>query len=161
MKISKKVSPFFLAIVFMMYSCGLDDGVDGVEPPNFDVLGLWDLVEVNLSDAVDIDLDGNSSSNLMDELDCISGTLLIDGDLVWTYEQTDISITPITGNQFNAICTDTISATGTWFSDETEVTFDGGDNALDRLRISNNQLVNDVGQDLPGIQSFVYELRQF
>lgn len=159
MKRIKKILLFFTAPLLIV-SCNTDDGVEGVTPPNFDVLGLWDLVEVNVSIGQDLNMDGTASTNLMDELDCISGTLLIDGDLVWTYEQSSIAITAITSNQFNADCTGTTSATGTWFSNETEVTF-GGDDALTTLRISGDQLVNEIGEDLPGVQSFVYVLRVF
>lgn len=149
---------FVLALVTLVFACSLDDGVEGIPPPNFDVIGLWDLVEVNVSPSQDVDNDGTSSSNLMNELDCISGTLLIDGDLVWTYEQTEIVATPITNDQYSIICTDTILATGTWFSDENEATFDGND-VLTALRIDGERLINDIGEDLPGIQSFVYERR--
>ncbi|WP_133248455.1 hypothetical protein [Flagellimonas aquimarina] len=159
MKRIKKTALLFTSLLLMV-SCNTDDGVEGIVPPNFDVLGLWDLVEVNVSVGQDLNMDGTASTNLMDELDCLSGTLLIDGDLVWTYEQSNIAITTITSNQFNADCTGTTSATGTWFSDETQVTFDG-DDALTVLRISGDQLVNEVGEDLPGVQSFVYVLRVF
>lgn len=156
----KTFKEFFLLLIFtlLIASCNIDDGVEGIPPPNFDVIGLWDLVEVNVNPAQDLNMDGTASTNLMDELDCISGTLLIDGDLVWTFEQSNLNVTPITSDQFSIGCSDTNSATGTWFSDETEVTFDG-DDALTALTISGDQLVNEVGEDLPGIQSFAYVRR--
>ena len=159
MKLLKKTACFG-AIVTLLLSCGVDDGVTGIAPPNFDVIGLWDLVEVNISAPVDINMDGTSSSNLMDEVECITGSLLIDGDLVWTFEQSNIAITTITGGLFNADCNGTFTGSGNWFSDESEVTFSGDDDVLTVLRISGDQLINDVGESLPGIQSFVYELRQ-
>lgn len=157
MKKNKKVSVLLTALLLIV-SCNTDDGVEGIPPPNFEVLGLWDLVEVNVNPAQDLNMDGTASTNLMDELDCLSGTLLIDGDLVWTFEQSNLDITSITSGQFNVGCADTNSATGTWFSDENEVTFDG-DDALTALKISGDQLVNEVGEDLPGIQSFAYVRR--
>lgn len=153
----KKTALLFTSLLLIV-SCNTDDGVEGIDPPNFDVLGLWDLVEVNVNIGQDLNMDGTASTNLMDELDCISGTLLIDGDLVWTYEQTNIAITTITNDQFNANCAETESATGTWFSNVTEVTFDG-DEALSAFRISGDQLINETGENLPGIQSFVYARR--
>lgn len=158
---SFRIPLFLFFSCLIISSCDLDDGVQGIPPPNFDVLGLWDLVEVNVNPPQDINMDGTASTNLMDELDCISGSILIDGDLVWTYEQSDITVTTITGGLFSADCNGTITATGNWFSDEIEVTFSGNDAVLTSLRISGEQLVNEVGEDLPGIQSFVYELRQF
>lgn len=149
---------FVLSLLILVFACSLDDGVESIPPPNFDVIGLWDLVEVNVSPSQDLNNDGTMSTNLINELDCISGTLLIDGDLVWTYEQTQIITTPITNDRFSIICSDTIFATGTWFSDENEATFDGNE-VLTALRIDGERLVNDIGEDLPGIQSFVYERR--
>lgn len=147
-------------IPLVLISCKIDSDDDGIEPPNFDVLGLWDLVAVNVSPAQDLNMDGTASTNIMDELECISGTLLIDGDLVWTYEQTNITVSPITNDEYAITCTGNVTATGTWFSDETEATFDGNA-VLTSLQISGEQLVNEIGENLPGIQSFVYERREF
>ncbi|MGB3151818.1 MAG: hypothetical protein WBB27_14265 [Maribacter sp.] len=157
MKKIKIPAILFMSLVLLV-SCNINDGGEGIAPPNFDVLGLWDLVEVNVNIGQDLNMDGTASTNLMDELDCISGTLLIDGDLVWTYEQSIVAITAITNDQFNADCAGTTSATGTWFSDEASVTFDGNE-ALSVLTISGDELVNDIGENLPGIQSFVYVRR--
>ncbi|KQC29106.1 hypothetical protein AAY42_03750 [Flagellimonas eckloniae] len=157
MNLIKKV-PLLVCFVLLLFSCSIDDGEQGIDPPNFDVIGLWDLVEVNVNPAQDINMDGTASTNLIDEMDCISGTLLIDGDLVWTYEQTDIAVSPITNNQYVVTCLESVTATGTWFSDEVEATFDGN-SVLTALQIDGELLVNQLGQDLPGIQSYVYERR--
>ncbi|AWX46103.1 hypothetical protein HME9304_03135 [Flagellimonas maritima] len=154
-----KKSFFIFFLISTLLSCNINDDNNGVEPPNFNVIGLWDLVEVNVSAEQDIDSNGAASKNLVDEMDCIFGTLLIDGDLVWTYNQTPITITSITNDQFAFSCSDTVSASGTWFSDEIEATF-SGDDVLSTLKINGGMLVNEVGNELPGIQSFVYELRK-
>nr|WP_299068085.1 hypothetical protein [uncultured Allomuricauda sp.] len=153
-----KKTPLLVCSVLLLFSCSIDDGEQGIDPPNFDVIGLWDLVEVNVNPAQDINMDGTTSTNLMDEMDCISGTLLIDGDLVWTYEQTDIAVSPITNDQYVITCLESVTATGTWFSDEVEATFDGN-SVLTALQIDGELLVNQLGQELPGIQSYVYERR--
>ena len=145
-------------LLFLSNSCNVDDGVEDADPLNFDVIGLWDLVEVNINPGQDLNNDGTASSNLMNELDCISGTLLIDGDFVWTLEQTDLAITPITGDQFNIDCSETVIGTGTWFADQSAVGF-GGNAALSLLTISGDRLFNQSGEDLPGIQSYVYQRR--
>ncbi|MGB5818796.1 MAG: hypothetical protein WBG90_04870 [Saonia sp.] len=158
MKVLKIAMGFFVLLVFFV-SCDVSSDDNSAPIPNFDVLGLYDLVEVNVSSAQDLNEDGTASSNILDELDCASGTLLIDGDLVWTFNQINLNATPITGDQFAIDCsTDTTSVTGTWFSDATTVTFDG-DPALSTLRIDGDRLINDIGEELPGFQSFVYERR--
>ena len=151
---------FAIACSFaVLLGCSLDDGIDTIPPPNFAVLGLWDLTEVNVNPPQDLNEDGTTSTNLLNELDCLSGELLINGDLQWSLDQTELLITVITNDQFGILCNGTNSSVGLWFSDENEVTFE--DNPLfSSLQIENNQLVFNSGEDLPGIQSFVYVLRQ-
>ncbi len=147
----------FLVLSLSLGACSSDDGGNTITI-NSDVIGVWDLIQVNISSAQDIDLNGTPSANLLDEVDCISGTLLIDGDFVWTLEQSIINITEITGGLFFADCAGTSSSTGRWNSDDTSVSF-SGDNAPIPFAIVNGQLVHQVGDDLPGIQSYVYALR--
>ncbi|MGW9686263.1 hypothetical protein [Flagellimonas sp. 2504JD1-5] len=155
MKMLKTLS--VLALFLGLSSCSSDDDA-GTDALNSAVIGIWDLVEVNISSAQDIDNDGTASTNLLDEVDCISGTLLIDGDLVWTLEQSVINVTTITGGQFFADCSGTNSTTGIWSASQTSVSF-SGDDAPNPFNIINGQLVNQIGDDLPGILSYVYTLR--
>jgi hypothetical protein len=158
-----------LFFIFLMVSCGSDDSGDDMVADEVQVIGIWDLAEVNVSSAQDIDMDGTSSTNLMDELDCISGTILIDGDSVWIFEQTAISVTGITGGQYSAQCTDnTTIGTGAWVVSGNQITFQGS-NLLGTLSVDGGQLTNsfsghrlikNVGDDLPGIQSYVYVKRE-
>ncbi|WP_190808699.1 hypothetical protein [Flagellimonas sp. S3867] len=151
-----KILPL-LVLLISLVSCSSDDD-GGSTLINSDVIGIWDLVEVNISSAQDIDNDGTPSSNLLDEVDCISGTLLIDGDLAWTLEQSIVTITTITGGLFFADCSGNSSSSGTWTASETLVSF-SGDNAPVPFNIINGQLVHQVGDALPGVQSYVYALR--
>jgi len=155
----KNIHKAFLGIaaLMLMFSCSNDDG-GATDTANLEVIGIWDLAQVNVSSAQDIDMDGTSSTNLMNELDCISGTLLIDGDMVWTFEQTGINITAITNGQFVAQCSGSVAATGAWSSSDTEVILQGS-SLLGTLTISGDQLIKDIGNDLPGIQSYVYVRR--
>ncbi|WP_411031336.1 hypothetical protein [Spongiimicrobium sp. 3-5] len=148
----------FLLMALTISSCNVSSDDNPIEPPNFEVLGLWDLVEVNISEGQDLNTDGTLSTNVVDELDCLSGTLLIDGDLQWTFDQVGLSVTTITGGLFEINCIDATSATGTWFSNETSITF-SGDPALSTMQIEGDKLVNTVGENLPGVLSYVYERR--
>lgn len=155
----KNIHKAFLGIaaLILMFSCSNDDG-GATDTANLEVIGIWDLAQVNVSSAQDIDMDGTSSTNLMNELDCIMGTLLIDGDMVWTFEQTGINITAITNGQFVAQCSGSVAATGAWSSSDTEVILQGS-SLLGTLTIDGDQLIKDIGDDLPGIQSYVYVRR--
>ncbi|MCR9263062.1 MAG: hypothetical protein NXH86_02835 [Flavobacteriaceae bacterium] len=155
----KNIYKTFLGIAawILVLSCSNDDGA-ATGAANLEVIGIWDLAQVNVSSAQDIDMDGTSSTNLMNELDCISGTLLIDGDMVWTFEQTGINITAITNGQFVAQCSGSVAATGAWSSSGTEVVLQGS-SLLGTLTIDGDQLTKDIGDDLPGIRSYVYVRR--
>ena len=149
-----------IACCFIIFlGCNLDDGTEGVAPPNFDVLGLWDLTEVNVNPPQDLNEDGTASANLLNELDCLSGELLIDGNLQWELNQTELIVTTITNGLFEIQCNGMITETGAWFSDENEVTFTGN-SLFSSLEIEDETLVFIAGEDLPGIQSFIYVLRQ-
>ncbi|MFD2585595.1 hypothetical protein ACFSQJ_01560 [Croceitalea marina] len=153
-----KKNVFLFLCLISLFSCNLDDGVDGITPPNFAAVGLWDLSEVVMNPPQDLNDDGISSTNLLDELDCLTGELLIDGDLQWSLEQTDLAITAITGGQFDIRCNGIITESGIWFSDETEVTFEDNPQ-FSTLQIEDGNLVLNLNQDLPGFQKFVYTLR--
>lgn len=150
---------FFFLYMLTFLSCSLDDDGTQINPPNFNVLGLWDLSEVIINPPQDLNEDGTSSENLFDELECLSGELLIDGDLQWSLEQTNLSVTTITGGQFNIQCNGMVSANGTWFSDENEVIFEDNPE-FSALQIENGRLILNTNEDLPGFQRFVYVLRQ-
>ncbi|GMN08888.1 hypothetical protein MTsPCn9_06560 [Croceitalea sp. MTPC9] len=153
----KRILPL-ITLLTTLISCNITND-DGVPPPNFDVIGLWDLTEINVNPAQDINEDGMASTNLLDELDCISGELLIDGDLLWSLEQTSLQVTTITNGQFNVACSGNVVANGEWFSDENEITFEDNPE-FSALQIENGTLVLNLGEDLPGFQSFMYTLRQ-
>lgn len=158
MKKIKVILPF-LFVTFLMLSCGSDDS-GGEVAADLQVIGIWDLSEVNISSAQDVNMDGTSSTNLMNELDCISGTILIDGDNVWTFEQTGISITTITGGQYFAQCSvNDVTGTGAWTANGNQITFQGS-TTLGTLTLSGDRLTNLIDDDLPGIRSYVYVKRE-
>lgn len=158
LKIDMKKILLFTMVFTILISCNINND-DGVPPPNFDVIGLWDLTEVNIDPPQDINEDGMASTNLLDELDCLSGELLINGNLLWTLEQTSLQVTTITNGQFNVECSGNIEANGEWFSDENEITFEDNPE-FSALQIESGSLVLSLGENLPGFQSFVYTLRQ-
>ena len=153
MKNALKIS-MYLLLVFMV-SCSDDDG-DTTADVN--LAGTWDLTEVNVSSAVDVDGDGSSSTNLLDEADCISGTLTIREDMTWSFQQSQFTVTTITNNQYAVQCSGTVQGTGAWANNSTQVQFQGS-TLLGILQINGNELVKTDGDDLPGIRSYVYVRR--
>ncbi|MEC8830881.1 MAG: hypothetical protein VX772_00835, partial [Bacteroidota bacterium] len=123
-----------------------------------ELVGTWDLIAVNVSTAVDLDGDGTTSTNLMDEEDCITGTIVLRDDTTYQFEQTVFNITTITNNQYVVQCSGMSQATGAWASDGLQVVFQGS-TLLGTLELKNNTVVKNEGEELPGVASFVYERR--
>lgn len=145
-----------LLCAVLLVACGSDDSGTPETNLNLAVIGQWELVEVNISSSQDIDQDGSSSTNLLDEVDCITGTLTLNSDLTWSLSQSGISITEITNDQFFAQCNSTVTGSGAWTGSSTQVTFSGS-SVLGTLQInSDDRLTNSIGEDLPGIRSYVY-----
>ncbi|MEC7264590.1 MAG: hypothetical protein VXW38_12690 [Bacteroidota bacterium] len=141
----------------ILLSCSKDEG--GSTSADANLIGTYDLQEVNLSGAVDVDGDGSSSTNLMDEADCISGTLIIRENMTWQFEQTNFTVTNITNNQVHVDCSGSSLGTGAWASDGVQIAFQGS-SLLGTLQISTNRIIKVEGDDLPGVQSYVYVKRQ-
>nr|WP_292965932.1 MULTISPECIES: hypothetical protein [unclassified Allomuricauda] len=148
---------FCLFSMLFVVSCSEDDSNDNGFS-SAELVGTWDLVEVNVSDGVDLDGDGSSSSNLMDEESCISGSIVLRDDSTYQFEVSNFTLTAITNGLYYAQCSGSTQATGAWASNGTEVVFQGS-TVLGTLQLSNNRIVQTVGDDLPGILSYVYELR--
>ena len=149
----------YLVLSVLVLSCSDDD--DGSAPnPNLElVIGTWNLSELTISPEQDIDGDGTFTTNILDELDCISGVLNLRNDNTWSFTGNDVIITTITGGLFVFRCSDeNRNAGGNWdlngnlvrLADQagniTEFTFSS----------SNNTLTNIIGEVLPGLQGEVY-----
>lgn len=159
MKNIKSLLPLFLTF-FVLISCS-EDGDDGESGfSSAELVGTWDLVEVNLSAAIDIDADGTSSANLLDELDCVSGTLVLNADTTYQYEQSNFTITAITNNQYFADCNGANLATGAWASDGSEIVFQGSSVLRGNFQLMGNRIIWNKDEELPGVESFIYEKRE-
>jgi hypothetical protein len=155
----KKTTYFLLALASMVLltACSDDDGNSSGFSPE-ELVGTWDLTAVNVSSEVDLNDDGVSSSNLIDEQDCISGTITINADNTYQFQQSNFSITPITGGLYFVDCNGTVQATGAWASDGVQVAFQGS-TTLGTVQLSGNRIIKTVDQDLPGVLSYTYERR--
>lgn len=153
----KKFLLLFLSLTILC--CSDDDG--GAEPnPNFDlVVGTWNLSELTISPQQDINGNGSFTTNIVEELPCVSAQIILRDDNTWSYSGVDVIITTITGGLFKFFCADeTRTAGGNWdiegnivrLADETgnitQFTFDSSDNTL----------TNVIGEVLPGLQAEVY-----
>ena len=154
----KKIKVVFLALVFtnLFLSCSSDDNSGGTDEP-IPVIGTWNLVELNISPAQDIDEDGNASANILDELNCVSGTLVINEVGTWSLSLDGVTITTITGGQFDIRCSTTSGFnSGTWAFQNNQLTlFQGVEPIV--LTLANDRLTNLIGESLPELFSEVYQ----
>jgi len=149
------ISMAFVVFVFLC-SCSSDDGGGSTELQGEEFIGTWELTAINVSSAIDANNDGNTSTNLLDEVNCLQETLMIDRTLMWTSNAVNVQlITSITGNLYNVSCTDSQATSGNWGDDNGQLVLVG--DTTRRFSFNGTLLTETIGNDLPGIQSFVYE----
>lgn len=145
-----------LAFVFLLFSCSSDDNGDD-EPDISPAVGTWNLVEININPPQDIDMDGDPTSNILDELPCAVGSITIRADGTWDSTIENLSITTITGGLFFITCSGTVTqSSGTWLLQGGQLTlFRGFSNLL--FTLQDDTLTLSSNEDLPGFRSEVYQ----
>ncbi|KAA1247492.1 lipocalin family protein [Aquimarina sp. RZ0] len=116
----------FIALLALIFtSCSSDD--DTPVDPTISLVGTWELISVTGALPLDLDMDGTSSSNVLEELPCFEDTIVVNEDETYNQEVTDVdvdadltSFPPV----ITAECTGTIlNQEGTWTLDDTSLTF--------------------------------------
>jgi len=154
MKMSiQRLSTFFI-ILTVLFSCSSDDGGTPVIPDSFLAIGAWNLTAVNVSVAQDVNEDGASSTNLIDELPCLSGLLTINSNNTWSATIVDIDVTPITGDLYIINCGSSLSFSGNWSNTGNTLSLNSSD--FQDFTLSGDTLTENKGENLPGFLSFVY-----
>ncbi|MFM1878263.1 MAG: hypothetical protein RLZZ241_1129, partial [Bacteroidota bacterium] len=136
------------------------DGSGPESNPNLELaIGTWRLTELNIAPEQDIDEDGQSTTNIMDELNCISGTLQLNADYSWTFSGTDVVITTITGGLFKFFCSESPrTAQGIWDINGNGIRLADDVGNLTNFVLDTEEilLINTIGNSLPGLQAEVY-----
>ena len=149
----------FAAFLFLLSSCSSDDSSD---PPSESelVAGTYTLVELNIDPPQDINEDGNTTSNVLSELPCATGSLTINDDATWSWTFVEVNVTTITGGLFEISCTpNTFTSSGTWQVQNNLLTlFDGVNSVF--FTVGTDRLTSTTGDSLPDFRSTVYEKQQ-
>ena len=150
---------FLLGLLCLLaLSCSKND--DGPNPnPNLDlVTGTWNLSSLLISPAQDIDEDGTATNNILEELNCISATLVINEDNTWNFNGNDVIITTITGGLFKFFCdAPPRNTSGVWDLQGNTLRLSDGASVTElAIDADNLTLTNTIGESLPGLQAEVY-----
>lgn len=147
---------FLLAsVLILVLSCSSDDVADNSTNVSPEATGTYSLTALNVSTVQDVNEDGNSSTNLVDEMNCLTGTLSINNDTSWSLNVIRINVTSITGGDFFIACGDADNNQGTWTFANGQISLHGGSDTAIYL-LSNGILTRQINEDLPGFQSAVF-----
>jgi len=149
-----KVPVILLFLNFIIISCSNDDGPI-TESEISKASGAYELIELNVNPPQDINGDGVASSNLIDELSCISGTLSLGSNGNYAFKLVGIEVTPITNGQFFINCAVERNSGSIWNIQNGLVTL-FADVTTTPYMLVDDRLTRMVGEDLPGIQNVVY-----
>ena len=153
MKKIKLLMPIFTFLIVLL-SCSKDEPTETINELDL-AAGTYQLVELNINPAQDINDDGNTTTNVLSELSCASGTLTLKSDATWSWSFTEINVTSITGGLFKFSCPPELSAmSGSWKAQNSQLTLFDGANTFTK---NEDRIINTINDDLPGFQSMVYE----
>jgi len=145
-----------IAFLFILQACSSDDNSPS-EDNNDAVVGTWSLAELNINPPQDINGDENTTSNILTELPCASGTLIINSDGTWSSTVAYLEITSITGELFDIRCSGTSNtSSGIWQFQNSQLSLFLNTTFI-LYNLSGNRLTNTTNEDLPGFMSEVYE----
>ena len=155
MRLAKLLTLSVLALLVTV-SCSSDDSDGGGENQSAELVGTWQLVEMNVSQAIDTNNDGVTTSNLLTEVTCLRDTLTLSGGDTWSSSGVfPANISAITGNLYNVSCSTIINRSGTWGFSGSSLFLTGDFQAT--FFYDGTRLTLAIGNELPGLQSLVYE----
>jgi len=156
MKEYLRITAHYMVLLFLSSACSSGDSSSSPEESEL-AIGTYTLVEISINPPQDINEDGNTTSNVLTELPCATGSLTLNNDATWTWSFADINVTPFINGNFKISCTsNTFTSSGSWQVQNNLLTlFDGFNSAL--FTVSNNKLTSTTGDDLPDFKNTVYE----
>ncbi len=145
-----------ICATFIVFSCSSDDNGGPIDDDSA-AIGTWRLTELNINPPQDINMDGNTTSNILEELPCATGTIIIDEDGSWSSTIENLSITTITGGLFIISCSGTqTQSSGSWLLQGNQLTLFRDFSSV-IFTLDSDMLTNNSNEDLPGFQSEVYQ----
>lgn len=147
MLMKKYTYSLFTCLVLLFISCSSDDAIT-IDDSAL-VIGTYNLTEINVNIAQDVDEDGTSSNNMLDELDCLSGALEIKADGTWSLDLVRLDITSVTGDFYAIRCGRTNNFTGKWTFQSSVLDLKATN--FNTMVLNSSVLTEGVNEDLPGV----------
>ena len=148
MKIFKYVLVICSIIIFG--ACSSDESGKAVQESPL-VIGTYNLTEVNLIAAQDPNEDGISSTNMLDELSCLTGSCTVNADGTWNMDLIELNITSITGNLYDIRCGRSINYAGKWTILNNVLNLNNSE--FSTMIFNSSTLTESINEDLPGISN--------
>ena len=136
--------------------CSSDDS-DGDTVDNSAILGSYNLTEVNISIPQDPNEDGTSSTNMVEELSCLSGQLSISADGTWDMTLVELSISAVTGDFYAVRCAGDVANnySGRFSFQNNQLTLDASQ--FSTFQFNGDILTENINEELPGILTRKFE----
>ena len=148
MLMKKYTYSLFTCLVLLFISCSSDDDAITIDDSAL-VIGTYNLTEINVNIAQDVDEDGTFSNNMLDELDCLSGALEIKADGTWSLDLVRLDITSVTGDFYAIRCGRTNNFTGKWTFQSSVLDLKATN--FNTMVLNSSVLTEGVNEDLPGV----------
>lgn len=156
---SRILASFLLtALLFAGTSCSDDSSNEdtGLSQEQLDATtGMYNLTEYIVNPAQDLNLDQVSSENLLEELPCLSASIILREDLTFSLFQVQLDISFITGPQYAIFCSNTTTTTGFWDLQNNQVVLSQGEDGT--YTLNGTTLTRTEGNNLPDFQRLVFE----
>ncbi|MGO4920677.1 hypothetical protein [Maribacter spongiicola] len=144
----KYILYFTTCIVLLFTSCSSDDS-DATTDDSAVVIGTYTLTEINVNVAQDVNEDGTASNNILDELDCLNGTLNINTDGTWELDWVELDITSVTGDFYAIRCGRTNNFSGKWTFKSSVLNLNATN--FSAMVLNSAILTEGVNEELPGV----------
>ena len=107
---------WMIALLLLMgffLSCSTDSE-DSETPLDMSLVGTWDLTSLTTTAGLDLNGDGTSSTNVLDELPCFTTEIIFSSDQTYRATTSDIEFTGTSLNDIMADCNGSTIETGTY-----------------------------------------------
>jgi len=119
----KKVSALFVALVFL-WSCSTDsDDADEVME-EATIVGSWQVASFRVVTGFDLNSDGTSSDDIIDELPCFTSTITFTEMGTYMATTSDLDFMFVSLTEVTADCNGMVEDNGTYVFDGTTLTID-------------------------------------